>query len=138
MKNSHFGNKFITTLPETVISLQPDVYIMQTSSWKDEKGHSRGQGVTLGYPPVNSKFVKKEQATLLNRTWFKAINAKSTNNVHFIWMNLHNSPYNIIAIEYFAKWIYPNLFKTLNPDKTFQDINSISHNSMLGNPLFVG
>ena len=68
----------------------------------------------------------------MNRPWFVALNAKKTNNVHSIWMNLHNSPYNIIAIEYFAKWIYPNLFKTLDPDKTFQDINAISHNSMLG------
>ena len=137
MTNSNGGNKFITTLPETVIGLQPDLFIMQTSSWKDEKGHSRGQGVSLGYPPVNMNNVKKEQASLLNRRWFKAINAKNTNNVHVIWMNLHNSPYNIIAIDYFAKWIYPNLFKTLNPNKTFQDINFISHNTMMGSPLFV-
>lgn len=113
--------------PESVIVAQPDIYIMQTTGWLDKEGNVTA-GIPLGYSPVNNgainnEAIKKSTAALMARSWLKATKAYQDKNIYSIYMPFYNSPYNLVAIEYFAKWIHPQQFKDLNPLHTFEEMN---------------
>lgn len=107
---------------ESVITYQPDVYIMQTTGWIDKDGNPKA-GIPFGYAPLNKPAIKKATSDIMQRPWLKAVSAYQNKNVYSIYMPFYNSPYNIVAIEYFAKWIYPEQFKDLDPAKTFEEMN---------------
>lgn len=107
---------------ESVITSQPDIYIMQTTGWIDKNGDPKA-GVPFGYAPVNTAAIKKATSALLKRHWMEPIAAYQNKEVYSIYMPFYNSPYNLVAMEYFAKWIYPEQFKNLNPESTFEEMN---------------
>ncbi|WP_305422525.1 ABC transporter substrate-binding protein [Photobacterium leiognathi] len=107
--------------PETVITARPDVYIMQTTGWLTKDGQPTN-GIPLGYSP-NKAAIAQATKSLMDRPWLKAVNAYQNKDVYSIYMPFYNSPYNLVAIEYFAKWIHPTLFSTLQPEKTFEEMN---------------
>ncbi|PSV31942.1 ABC transporter substrate-binding protein [Photobacterium sp. GB-72] len=107
--------------PETVITSQPDIYIMQTTGWITNDGQATS-GIPLGYSP-NHAAIKQATTALMNRPWLKALTAYQQSNVYSIYMPFYNSPYNLVAIEYFAKWLHPSLFSKLQPEKTFEEMN---------------
>ncbi|MGX9415824.1 ABC transporter substrate-binding protein [Vibrio sp. RC27] len=107
---------------ESVITSQPDVYIMQTTGWIDKDGNNKA-GVPFGYAPLNEAAITKATSALMERTWLKATQSYQTENVYSIYMPFYNSPYNLVAMEYFAKWIHPEQFKDLDPLATFEQMN---------------
>ncbi|AGH81513.1 hypothetical protein PCNPT3_07875 [Psychromonas sp. CNPT3] len=107
---------------ESVITYQPDVYIMQTTGWVDKEGNPKA-GIPFGYAPLNTAAIHKATKDIMDRSWLKAVNAYQTKNVYSIYMPFYNSPYNVVAMEYFAKWIHPEQFKDLDPLKTFEEMN---------------
>ncbi|SKC30878.1 Periplasmic binding protein [Photobacterium piscicola] len=117
--------------PETVITAQPDVYIMQTTGWINDKGQPT-HGIPLGYTP-NPTAIKIATSALMDRNWLQAVSAYQTKDVYSIYMPFYNSPYNLVAMEYFAKWIHPNVFKNLNPEQTFEEMNKqFGHRTISG------
>jgi len=110
--------------PESIIAAQPDIYIMQTTGWIDKKGNATA-GIPFGYAPLNAKAIATVTQSLMDRPWLKAVKGYQDHDVYSIYMPFYNSPYNLVAMEYFAKWIHPKLFKTLNPEKTFEEMNLI-------------
>ncbi|MGR5065735.1 ABC transporter substrate-binding protein [Photobacterium sp. DNB22_13_2] len=123
--------------PESVIAARPDVYIMQTTGWIDKHGNPTA-GIPLGYamPPnpslngtsikdtsINDAAIAKATQSLMDRTWLKAVNGYQNKDVYSIYMPFYNSPYNLVAMEYFAKWIHPEQFADLDPEKTFEEMN---------------
>ncbi|MCD9462363.1 cobalamin ABC transporter substrate-binding protein [Photobacterium phosphoreum] len=117
--------------PETVITAHPDVYIMQTTGWVNDKGQPT-HGIPLGYNP-NPTAIKVATSALMDRDWLQAVSAYKTKNVYSIYMPFYNSPYNLVAMEYFAKWIHPNVFKNLDPEKTFEEMNKLfGHRTVSG------
>ncbi|PKH03656.1 cobalamin ABC transporter substrate-binding protein [Psychromonas sp. MB-3u-54] len=123
--------------PESVIIAQPDIYIMQTTGWLDKEGNVTA-GIPLGYSPIHNdavnnntiknqaiknQAIKKSTTALMARSWLKATKAYQDKNIYSIYMPFYNSPYNLVAMEYFAKWIHPQQFKDLNPLHTFEEMN---------------
>lgn len=107
---------------ESIIQFQPDVYIMQTTGWINKDGKTTG-GIPFGYAPTNSMAIKSATHALMDRTWIKATKAYENKNVYSIYMPFYNSPYNLVAMEYFAKWLHPKQFNDLNPQTTFEEMN---------------
>ncbi|WP_297478178.1 ABC transporter substrate-binding protein [uncultured Photobacterium sp.] len=117
--------------PETVITAQPEVYIMQTTGWVNDKGQPT-HGIPLGYNP-NPAAIKTTTSALMDRDWLQAVSAYQTKDIYSIYMPFYNSPYNLVAMEYFAKWIHPNVFKNLHPEKTFEEMNKqFGHRTISG------
>ncbi|MBC7001026.1 ABC transporter substrate-binding protein [Photobacterium sp. BZF1] len=108
--------------PESVIAARPDVYIMQTTGWIDKKGNATA-GIPLGYSPINEEAISKATQSLMGRSWLEAVNGYQSKDVYSIYMPFYNSPYNLVAMEYFAKWIHPDQFASLDPEKTFEEMN---------------
>jgi len=48
--------------------------------------------------------------------------AVSASHVYGVYHQFYNHPYNIVGMEYLAKFIYPEQFKDLDPAKTYHDI----------------
>jgi iron complex transport system substrate-binding protein len=103
---------------EQVIAAQPDVYIATGSRTKPGLASLRVGALTSEHDADASL------AQLAARPGFDAIKAIHDGRVHGISHNYYDSPYNIIAIEAFAKWFYPQQFSTLDVHATERELYS--------------
>lgn len=121
---SNIGSKLLpgasgTVSLEQVISMKPDVYIM-TGSARPKSG-SVTHILPFGYG-ADEADVEKEAKVLLSRTGVAQIPAVNAGRVYGVYHQFYNHPYNIVGMEYLAKFIYPQQFKDLDPAKTYHDI----------------
>lgn len=103
---------------EKVISMKPDVYLF-TGSIHTGKGQTTM--MPFGYGATESA-VDKEANVLVSRTGVAQVPAVADKNVYAIYHQFYNHPYNIVGMEYLAKFIYPQQFKDLDPAQTYHDI----------------
>jgi iron complex transport system substrate-binding protein len=97
---------------EQAIAAQPDVYVATGS-------HAKGNLVALRVgAETDAQDARHSLAQLVARPGFDAIKAIHDGNVHGISHNYYDSPYNIVAIEAFAKWFYPKQFASLDVNAT--------------------
>ncbi len=101
---------------EQVIASQPDVYIATGSRTKPGLASLRVGALTSEHDADASL------AQLVARPGFDTIKAIHDGRVHGISHNYYDSPYNIIAIEAFAKWFYPQQFKSLDVKATQDEL----------------
>ena len=107
---------------EFLLTEDPDVWIGTASGTVRE--------YVAGYPPVAlGPGMSREAATeslsrYLSAPAFQAMAAVRNGRAHVIWHNFYNSPFNIVAFEAFAKWIRPDLFGDLDPERTLEEIYS--------------
>ncbi|MBN3759453.1 ABC transporter substrate-binding protein [Burkholderia sp. Ac-20365] len=97
---------------EQVIAAQPDVYIATGSRTKPGLASLRVGALTSEHD------ARASLAQLVARPGFDTIKAIHDGNAHGISHNYYDSPYNILAIEAFAKWFYPAQFKDLDVHAT--------------------
>lgn len=94
---------------EKVIASQPKIYI---ASGGKAPG-AAGPGIKLG-AQVSQQEAQSSLATVLKRTGINQLDAVKEGRSYAIWHNFYNSPYNILAIQAFAKWFYPEQFADLD------------------------
>jgi iron complex transport system substrate-binding protein len=97
---------------EQVIASQPDVYVATGSRTKPGLASLRVGALT------SDADARASLGTLVSRPGFDTIKAIHDGRVHGISHNYYDSPYNIVAIEAFAKWFYPQQFKDLDVHAT--------------------
>ncbi|WP_186103745.1 ABC transporter substrate-binding protein [Burkholderia gladioli] len=97
---------------EQIIASRPDVYIATGSRTKPGLASLR-VGAQTGEQDARASL-----AQLVARPGFDTIKAIHEGRVHGIAHDYYDSPYNIIAIEAFAKWFYPDRFKALDVKAT--------------------
>ena len=54
---------------------------------------------------------------------FSELPAFRQGSVHALWLPVFAGPYNVLAVELIAKWVHPDLFADLAPQKTLDEIN---------------
>jgi iron complex transport system substrate-binding protein len=59
----------------------------------------------------------------MKRPAYTGVKAVKDNQVHAVWHQFYNSPYQFVAIQAMAKWLHPELFKDLDPDATFREFH---------------
>jgi iron complex transport system substrate-binding protein len=101
---------------EQVIAAQPDVYIATGSRTKPGLASLRVGALTTDAD------ARASLGTLVARPGFETIKAIHDGRVHGVSHNYYDSPYNIVAIEAFAKWFYPQQFKDLDVHATQADL----------------
>ena len=97
---------------EQIIAARPDVYIATGSRTNPGLASLRVGALT------SERDAQASLATLVARPGFDTIKAIHDGDVHGISHNYYDSPYNIVAIEAFAKWFYPQQFKSLDVNAT--------------------
>lgn len=111
---------FGTVNPEQIIASNPDQIIVTGSNW--ELYVPGGKWVGVG-PGAHEADARTKLAALMQRPGFTGVKAVTEGNVHAIWHQFYNSPYQFVAVQQIAKWLHPDLFKDLDPDATFRALH---------------
>jgi iron complex transport system substrate-binding protein len=112
---------FGTVNPEQVIASNPDQIIVTGGKW--EAYVPGGDWVGVGYG-ADIKEARRKLANLTKRPAFTGVKAVKDNNVHAIWHQFYNNPYQFVAIQEIAKWLHPDLFADLDPEATFKELHA--------------
>ncbi|MGE3809811.1 MAG: ABC transporter substrate-binding protein, partial [Gemmataceae bacterium] len=106
-----------TLNPEQVMASKPDVMIITGSDWDSFKPGNTAAPLGAGADP---KAVKDRLRKLATRYGFENLPAVRQGRFHAVWHQFYNSPYMFVALQAFAKWEHPQLFKDMDPDDTFR------------------
>lgn len=112
---------FGTVNPEQIIASNPDQVIITGGKW--EAYVPGGNWVGVGYG-ADLKEARRKLENLTKRPAFTGIKAVQDDNIHAIWHQFYNNPYQFVAIQQIAKWLHPDLFKDLDPEATFKELNA--------------
>jgi iron complex transport system substrate-binding protein len=97
---------------EALLASQPDVFVMT--------GHAPGSPATPGFGyQADPAQLASSMAALTGRTGFAALRAVQDEHVFGIYHAFYSSAYNIVGLEFLAKFIYPESFQTLDPAATY-------------------
>lgn len=113
---------------EKVIAMKPDVYIVSGSQWASKNNAAVPFGYNVTQMQVDQAFDRMKQ-----RPGFAQVSAISNNRFYGLYHNFYNHPYNIVGLEYLAKFIYPQQFTELDPANTWKEIVTRFTKVPLGN-----
>ncbi|TWF52063.1 ABC transporter substrate-binding protein [Neorhizobium alkalisoli] len=120
LKGNNLGTKLLpgqtgnVSLETLLSSNPPDVYIMSGSQWTNPENAAVPFGYNVTPQQVSAALGKLEQ-----RDGFPAMKAVQDGRVYGIYHQFYNHPYNIVGLEYFATFMYPDAFKDLKPAETY-------------------
>lgn len=104
---------------EKVLSVQPEQIIATGGSWAlDPKKPEVLPHVELGYT-AEPATAERTLEGLLKTPGFDTLTAPKDGNLHAAFHQFYDSPYNVFALEQFAKWLHPNEFADLDPAADF-------------------
>ncbi|MEI5678250.1 ABC transporter substrate-binding protein [Mesorhizobium sp. CGMCC 1.15528] len=112
---------FGTVNPEQVIASNPDQIIITGGNWDGYV--PGGDWVGVGYG-ADIKEARRKLENLTKRPAFTGVKAVKDGNVHAIWHQFYNNPYQFVAIQEIAKWLHPELFRDLDPEATFKELHA--------------
>ncbi|NWJ27388.1 ABC transporter substrate-binding protein [Rhizobium sp. RM] len=112
---------FGTVNPEQVIASNPDQIIVTGGKW--DAYVPGGKWVGVGYG-ADLKEARRKLEGLTKRPAFTGVKAVQDGNVHAIWHQFYNNPYQFVAIQEMAKWLHPELFADLDPEATFKELHA--------------
>jgi len=104
---------------ESLIAAKPDYYIMTGLSLSANNTSAIPFGYGASAPHIDAAFKKLEA-----RPGFAQVKAAQANQVYGIFHSFYNHTYNIVAIEYLAKILYPAQFASLDPKADWDTIIS--------------
>ncbi|KRD21703.1 iron ABC transporter substrate-binding protein [Acidovorax sp. Root267] len=110
-----------TLNPEFLIATQPRLYIGTGigSMATTEKSPLR---IVLG-ADATPEAARASLARATQRRGIAQLEAVQQNGrAHAIWHHYYNSPFNVVAVQVFAKWLHPALFADLDPRATLQTL----------------
>ncbi|GLQ18033.1 ABC transporter substrate-binding protein [Maritalea porphyrae] len=105
---------------EFLLTENPDVWIGTASG--SAKSWSEGQPPMALGGDVDPTLAYESLAKSVSAEEFAALDAVKNKRAHAIWHNFYNTPFNIVALEAFAKWIHPEAFADLDPAATYNEI----------------
>ncbi|WP_236016083.1 ABC transporter substrate-binding protein [Brucella endophytica] len=106
--------------PEQVIASNPDQIIITGGNWEGYVPGGKWVGVGYG---ADEKLARQKLEALTKRPAFTGVKAVNDGNVHAIWHQFYNNPYQFVAIQEIAKWLHPDLFADLDPVATFKELH---------------
>ncbi|TCP80082.1 iron complex transport system substrate-binding protein [Rhizobium sp. PP-CC-2G-626] len=106
--------------PEQIIASNPDQVIITGGMW--EAYVPGGNWVGVGYG-ADLQEAHRKLENLTKRPAFTGIKAVNDGEIHAIWHQFYNNPYQFVAIQQIAKWLHPDLFKDLDPEATFKQLH---------------
>lgn len=105
---------------EYLIAKNPDIYVATGGAHLAASG-----GLVLG-TGVDAEAARQRFATLLARPGLSGLSAVTSGRAHALWHMFNDSPSHIVALEWLAKWIHPDLFQDLDPEDTMRQLNRFS------------
>lgn len=104
---------------ELLLSEPPDLYIASAVGSADSLAAGASY-IALG-PGVEAQPARSSLQRLVGRGGLQHLQAVRERQVHAIWHGFYNSPFNVVAVQVFAKWLHPQAFADLEPRRTLED-----------------
>ncbi|KGJ09025.1 ABC transporter substrate-binding protein [Paracoccus sphaerophysae] len=108
---------FGTVNPEQIIAADPAQIVVTGGEW--ESSAPGGAWVGMG-PGSDMDKARDKLAALMQRPAFTGVKAVQDGNVHAIWHQFYNSPYQFAAVQQLGKWLHPEAFADVDPSATMQ------------------
>ena len=130
--------KRVTDVLEKENPKKPVVFVERAGGYSDDCCMSFGNenfgkmveiagGINMAKDIIPGTFgtVNPEQIIASNpdQIIITGVKAVENGNVHAIWHQFYNNPYQFVAIQEIAKWLHPDLFKDLDPEATFKELH---------------
>lgn len=112
-----------TLSPEKVLDKNPSVVIATGADWAPGTPAKKGSFVPLGYKESPKAARKQLRSVVDDQAGFTHLKAVKHRRVYAAWHHFYDSPYNYLAVEWFAKWMHPDLFKDVDPDESIRDLH---------------
>lgn len=114
--------EFGTINPELLIAQQPRFYV-GTGIGAMSTAESAPMRIVLG-ADATPEAARASLARAVQRRGIAQLDAVREGRAFAIWHHYYNSPFNVVAVQAFAKWLHPELFKDLDPRATLQDFHT--------------
>ena len=101
---------------EYLLSRQPDVYI-GTAVGSLAHATKAPNRIVLG-ASVPKDVARASLIRALARPGIGGLKAVRDRRAFAVWHHFYNSPFNVAAVQAFAKWLHPAAFADLDPDRT--------------------
>ena len=117
------GAENTTITAEKLIELNPDKLIVTGGEWaRDPNRTDAIRHVELGYQSSPELALQTCDGPL-SQAGMDQLDATKTGNYFAVYHQFYDNPYNVFALEAFAKWIHPEQFADLNPTQDFEDFH---------------
>lgn len=110
--------EFGTLNPEFLIARQPRFYI-GTGIGALATQQQMPLRVVLG-ADATPEAAQASLARAVQRRGISQLQAVKDGRAYAMWHHFYNSPFNVVAVQVFAKWLHPELFADLDPRATLQ------------------
>ena len=110
-----------TVNPEKVLAADPDRLIVTGSNWThspDAQGY-----ISFGYDALPEQARSQLNGVVERTPGWTNLKAYKNGQVFGIWHQFYNSPYSFVAFLQFAKWLYPDEFRDLDPSAAFKELH---------------
>ena len=106
---------------EYILKSNPDIIVFSGAGWSDDF-----EGDLVG--PILGYFAEKQAAqhllqAKLDRPGWTGLKAVKNRQVFAIYHGWARHSYEFVALQYLAKWFYPDAFKDLDPEKTWKEFH---------------
>lgn len=110
---------------EFLLDRQPDIYIATgVGSSNMQTGDNDTPPYIILGAGVDEDKAKRSLDYAINETGVTHLKAVQQKNAYAIWHHFYNSPLNVVAVQVFAKWMYPDVFQDLDPRLTLETLFS--------------
>lgn len=109
-----------TISPESLLNANPDIIVITSANWSGNHGYA---GPPMGY--YATSLDKALAADLLDRPGWSQLKAVKNKRVYFIHHGLSRHIYDFVALHYFAKWFFPERFKSLDPGAAWREYHQL-------------
>ncbi len=109
---------------EYLLSIQPDIYIatgIGSTQNSMDSGADMPPYIVLG-AGVDEELARQSFMRAIDMTGVKNLTAVKHKRAFAIWHHFYNTPLNVAAVQAFAKWLYPQTFKDVDPKHTLQQL----------------
>lgn len=110
--------EFGTLNPEFLIARQPRDYI-GTGIGSMAGQQQTPLRIVLG-ADATPEAAQASLARAVQRRGIAQLQAVQEGRAYAIWHHFYNSPFNVVAVQVFAKWLHPELFADVDPRATLQ------------------
>lgn len=110
--------EFGTLNPEFLIARQPRFYI-GTGIGALATQQQMPLRVVLG-ADATPEAAQASLARAVQRRGIAQLQAVKEGRAYAMWHHFYNSPFNVVAVQVFAKWLHPELFADIDPRATLQ------------------
>ena len=98
---------------EWLIAHPPQVYVGTAIGGTASAGSKPWLALGAG---VSAEMAQTSLRRSMARPGISQLEAVRAGRAHAVWHHFYNSPFNVAAVQAFAKWLHPTLFAELDPE----------------------